>query len=136
MSGAEQDLGKWDYIYYAMWVGAAIGAIMWFTGWLGHRLGWFNDLGDLLLAGGRWVSLALAAGALIVGASRSQVRRTRDDLHDTRDAVHETRDAVYETRDAVYETRDAVQGNGSKLDVQSSKLEEQTVILREIRDRL
>lgn len=129
MSGAERDLGKWDYIYYAMWVGAAIGAMMWLTGWLGHRLGWFNDLGDLLLAGGRWVSLALAAGALVVGASRSQVRHTRDDLHDTQDAVHETRDAVYETRDAV-------QGNGSKLDVQSSKLDEQTVILREIRDRL
>lgn len=153
----DRELDKWDYIYYAIWVGAALGFLMWGLGLLGEYLGWWNDVGEALMLVGRWAGFGLTAVAVLIGASRSQVERTkttveetkaavqetkvavhetRDAVHETKDAVHETRDAVHETKDAVHETKDAVHQTKAAVETNGSKLDDQTRVLREIRDRL
>lgn len=130
MSDADElERTRWDYVYYALWVLTVVFLGMWFVGWLGEQLGWWNDIGEVLVGVGRIAGLGLAAVTVLIGATRSQVRATNEAVQTTKDAVHETEDAVHETKDAVHETKDAVEANGAKLD-------QQTVILREIRDRL
>lgn len=140
---AEHPPKKWDYIYYAMIAGTIVFFAMALVGFVGELLGWWNDVGEVLMGVGTAGGALLGGATLVVGSSRSQVEATREAVESTRNAVESTRDAVESTRDAVGSTKDAVgstreavESNGAKLDSVDAELSQQTRILAEIRDRL
>lgn len=146
----EPALRKWDYIYYALIVGTVLSFGLALLGFVGERLGWWNDLGEIFMYVGTATGVVLGATTIVVGSSRTQVEaarrtvestrtaveHTKNAVEDTKNAVEETTTAVDETKAAVEETKTAVEANGQTLASVDEGMTRQTRVLEEIRDRI
>lgn len=94
--------------------GSVLGFLVAILGLIGELLGWWDLVGEILMATGTVLGLLLAAVDLFRGASEAQVN-----------GIDQTLDRM----DAKLDPLD-------KLDTIGTRMDQQTVVLEQIRDRL
>ncbi len=117
-----------DRLERLLWFLAAMGLALALLGVLGEYRGWWNDLGELFISFGTVASAATGVLALVINATKKQVRlvvtgvsangskleQIREDHGSKLDRIHEDHGAKL---DRIYED------HGSKLDNHGSKLD-------------
>lgn len=122
-----------DQLERLLWLMSALGVLMVALGLIGELRGWWNDVGEVLVAFGTVASVATAIVALLINATKAQVRRASAGI----EANGGKLDRIYEDHGAqLEENRAQAEANGQKLDEQtemlgsqSEKLDEQTEML-------
>lgn len=108
----------WDFVHRVLIALMVLGFGMAILGAVGEVLGWWNDIGEVLMTVGTILGALTGVMALLGGASEATIQSLRNDVGD----VH-----------------DAVIGNGEKLgtlDAIEVELDTQTSVLEDIRDSL
>lgn len=117
-----------DRLERLLWFLAAMGLALALLGVLGEYRGWWNDLGELFISFGTVASAATGVLALVINATKKQVRlvvtgvsangskleQIREDHGSKLDRIHEDHGAKL---DRIYED------HGSKLDEHGAKLD-------------
>lgn len=108
---------------------------------LGQMLGWWNDVGQILITVGTIVGALAGTVELVSGASLARVEAVQADVGGVREAVSGVREEVGGVRRDVGNVHEAVEANGDQLgklegldDIEHA-LNEQTSVLEQIRDR-
>lgn len=108
-------------------------------GLLGEVLGWWNDTGELLLSGGTLLGIATAVLALVINATKGQVRRVADGVASNGsklDTVNGKLDSMGNQLDSMDSKLDKLDVIQVELDRQTGVMDRQLAVLGEIRDRL
>lgn len=121
------------------------GALLFLLGLVGELLGWWNDVGELLMQVGTGGGAIGGLAALVIGSSSEEVQEVHEAVEDngrTLDSVDDKLDSV----DGKLDKLDSVDGKLDKLneldviqaelDAQTGALDRQIRVLGEIRDRL
>jgi hypothetical protein len=142
-----------------LWLLAAVGLGLALLGVAGERAGWWNDVGELLITFGTVASVATGVLALLINATKDQVRAVAngvtsngaklDQIRESHGAkLDEIRDSHGAKLDEIRESHGAkLDRNGAKLDRihedlggmredVNRHLENQHDVLVQIRDRL
>lgn len=141
-----------------LWIGSALGFAVAILGAVGEFLGWWNDLGELLITVGTLTGLLLAGFSATAGSSRSQVHDVAAAVHGVATGVGVANDRLVRMDARLYsvdtkldklgklddlDELSKLDGMDSKLDAvhtvleaQTGVLERQATILEQVRDRL
>lgn len=154
-----------DRLEQVLWLLAALGLGLALLGVVGEHAGWWNDVGELLITFGTVASVATGVLALLINATKNQVRAVANGVTDNGhkleriyedhgaklDSYSEKLDSHNEKLDShgekldshgakldlIYEDHgDKLDRNGEKLDDVNRHLQDQYDVLVEIRDRL
>ncbi len=135
-----------DRLYHLMIALSLVGLAMVILGLVGEHLGWWNDVGEVLLSFGTLISVLTALVALLVGSTRGQVRRAGDAVLsnnaklDTANDRLVTIDGKLDKLDSMdtkldkLEKLDELDTIQAELDAQTGVLDRQVRILEQIRD--
>lgn len=116
------------------WILLAIsGAVFLIVGVTGELLGWWNDLGVLIIALGLPQLLLGAALTVILGAGRTQVRVIGHDVRHVRDEVRRVGEDVRQVGEDVRQVGQEVRGTRHE---HGGRLDAIIALLTDIRDRL
>lgn len=136
----------WDFVHRVLIALMVIGFGMAALGLIGEILGWWNDVGQILMTVGTVVGAGAGLVELVGGASEATVEAVREDLGTVDEAVGEVHGAVGDVHEAVGDVEGAVGdvqaavgGVGEKLgtlDAIEVELDTQTSVLEDIRDGL
>jgi len=120
-----------------------IGIAMIIVSQVGEHLGWWNDLGEWGTAFGAILSVASIAIALLLGATKSEVRVVGDAVKFVGSEVHLVRDEVRQANTKLDHANTKLDLANTKLDQTNTQLEETNGTLHHIvrlltgiRDRL
>lgn len=112
-------------------------------GLLDERLGWWNDVGEVLISFGTVASVATAVVALLVNATKGQVHRVADGVEDNGEKLDHVVQGTQTNGEKLDRVIEGTEANGDKLDVLHEDLasvdehvEAQHDVLLQIRDRL
>jgi hypothetical protein len=141
-----------DRLERLLWLLALVGLGLAVLGVVGERAGWWNDVGELLITFGTVASVATGVLALLINATKDQVRAVADGVAGNGrklDRIHESHGQKLDgIRESHGEKLDGIrESHGKKLDRihddlgsmnedLNGHLERQHDVLVEIRDRL
>jgi predicted negative regulator of RcsB-dependent stress response len=115
-------------------VGAVLGLLVAALGVLGELVGWWDDVGELLVTTGMLASVVLGLGFGLANASRRQVESVREAVEGHGAMLTDVHRAVDGNGDKLDDVREAIAGeNGvvTELDVVQAELDRQTGVLEE-----
>jgi hypothetical protein len=102
-------------------LGAVLGLLIAALGIVGEVLGWWNDIGEVLVTTGTLASVVLGLGFGLANASRRQVEGVREAVEGNGDKLDGVHEAIAGENGVVHEL-DVVQ---AELDAQTGVLQEQ-----------
>lgn len=132
-----------DRLYHLMITLSLIGLGMVILSLVGEHLGWWNDIGEILLSFGTLLSVLTALVALVMGATRGQVRQASDAILEnntklgTIDRKLDTANSRLGTIDGKLdklEKLDDLDRVQVELDTQTGVMDRQVQVLEQIRD--
>jgi len=131
-----------------LWLLAAVGLGLALLGVAGERAGWWNDVGELLITFGTVASVATGVLALLINATKDQVRAVANGVTSNGAKLDQIRESHGAKLDEIRDSHGAkLDRNGAKLDRihedlggmredVNRHLENQHDVLVQIRDRL
>lgn len=125
---------------HLLWFLAALGFGMAILGAVGELLGWWNDVGQILMGAGTLLGVVMTAASVTTGASHEQVEVVQagvETTHDKLDSMDGTLDSVDGKLDSVdgkLEKLDELDVIQAELDAQTGALDRQIEVLEQIRD--
>lgn len=130
-----------DQLERLLWLLAAAGLGLALLGVVGERAGWWNDVGEMLITFGTVASVATGVIALLINATKEQVRTVATGVASNGDKLDRIHESHGDKLDRIHES------HGDKLDRihedlggmhedMNRHLENQHDVLVEIRDRL
>lgn len=138
-----------DTVLKITWGTAILGWLMVLIGIVGELLGWWNDLGEVIVTIGSILGILLTTGSLLLGAGRKQVGQMDGRLRAVHGAVTDNgRTMTSVDRRLISVDRRLISVDGkldklesldvvqAKLDAQTGVLGVQLSVLEQIRDRL
>ena len=144
-----------DRLERLLWLLAAIGLGLALLGVAGEYAGWWNDVGELLISFGTVASVATGVLALLINATKDQVRAVADGVASNATKLDDIRESHGEKLDRIHESHGEkldriLESHGEKLDrihddlgsvsddldEVNRHLENQHEVLVQIRDRL
>jgi len=120
-----------------LWLLAAVGLGLALLGVAGERAGWWNDVGELLITFGTVASVATGVLALLINATKDQVRAVANGVTSNGAKLDEIRDSHGAKLDRNGAKLDRIHEDlgGMREDV-NRHLKNQHDVLVQIRDRL
>lgn len=125
---------------------AVLGLLVAALGVVGELLGWWNDVGEVLVTTGTLASVVLGLGFGLANASRRQVTGVREAVEDNGEALSDVHRAVHGNGDKLDAVHEAIAGEDgvvpeldviqAELDAQTGVLEEQLKVLSKVEDRI
>jgi hypothetical protein len=111
-----------------LWLLAAVGLGLALLGVAGERAGWWNDVGELLITFGTVASVATGVLALLINATKDQVRAVANGVTSNGAKLDEIRDShgvkLDQIRDSHGAKLDEIRdSHGAKLDRNGAKLD-------------
>jgi hypothetical protein len=133
-----------DRLERLLWLLAAIGLGLALLGVAGEYAGWWNDVGELLISFGTVASVATGVLALLINATKDQVRAVADTVASNGTKLDRIRESHGEKLDRIQESHgekldrihDDLGSVSDDLDEVNRHLENQHEVLVQIRDRL
>jgi hypothetical protein len=133
-----------DRLERLLWLLAAIGLGLALLGVVGEYAGWWNDVGELLISFGTVASVATGVLALLINATKDQVRAVADGVASNGTKLDRIRESHGEKLDRIQESHgekldrihDDLGSVSDDLDEVNRHLENQHEVLVQIRDRL
>lgn len=122
-----------------------IGVLMFLLGLVGELLGWWNDVGEILIQVGTGAGAFGGLATVVVGSSSGEVRAVHEAVEDNGETLHSV-DGKLDSADGKLDSVDGKLDRLEKLDdldviqteldTQTGALDRQIQVLGEIRDRL
>jgi hypothetical protein len=127
-----------DQLIRLSWIMAAFFFGMAILGVVGEVLGWWNDIGEILVTVGTLAGVAVTIGVAYYGAGRNQVNAVRQTVEDNNEVLQDNNELLQDNNQVLHDNNEILKESNDKLDQleKLDQLDRQVELLQGIRDRL